>query len=81
MVDESGRTKVRMRGYMHLYRHREDMRMCRPMPTSLRTLRDVLYTQVRGSDGSQAWTCCGPVLLMCAVLLIGEGKPVRKIHI
>ena len=59
VVDESGRAMVRMRGYMHLYRHREDARMCRPMPASLRTLRDVLYTQVRGSDGSHA------VLLKC----------------
>ena len=47
VVDESGRAMVRMRGYKHLYRHREDARMCRPMPASLRTLRDVLYKQVR----------------------------------
>ena len=59
VVDDSGGTKVRVRGYMHLYRHKEDMRMCRPMPASLCTLRDDLYTQVRGSDGSYA------LLLMC----------------
>ena len=59
VVDDSGGIKVRMRGYMHLYRHKEDMRMCRPMPASLCTLRDDLYTQVRGSDGSYA------LLLMC----------------
>ena len=47
VLDESGSTIVRMRGYMHLYRHHDDCRMCRPMPASLRTLRDVLYTQVR----------------------------------
>ena len=54
VVDESGGTNVRMRGYMHLYRHNQDMRMCRPMPASLRALRDVLYNQVRGSADSHA---------------------------
>ena len=47
VVDESGRAMVRMRGYMHLYRHREDARMCHPMPASLSILRDTLYSQVR----------------------------------
>ena len=56
--DEAGRTMVRMRGYMHLYRHREDMRMCRPMPASLRALRDALYSQVWGYF---SWpVCCAP---------------------
>ena len=31
VVDESGRATVRMRWYTHLYRHREDARMCRPL--------------------------------------------------
>ena len=47
VVDESGGATVRMRGYTHLYRHREDARMCRPMLASLRTLRDALYSQVK----------------------------------
>ena len=56
--DEAGRAMVRMRGYMHLYRHREDMRMCRPMPASLRALRDALYSQVWGYF---SWpVCCAP---------------------
>ena len=57
VVDDSGRTTVRMRGYMHLYRHKEDMRMCRPMPASLLALRDVLYTQV-SADLMAHTLCC-----------------------
>ena len=46
-VNESGDLVGRMRGYMHLYRHREDQRMCRPMPVSLCSIRDALYSEVR----------------------------------
>jgi hypothetical protein len=46
-LDESGELVAPMRGYNHLYRHHEDQCMCRPMPPSLRTLGDELYTQVR----------------------------------
>jgi len=47
-VDESGELVARKRGYFHLYRHHEEPCMCRPMPPSLLTLRDELYTQVCG---------------------------------
>ena len=46
-VNESGDLVGRMRGYVHLDRHREDRAMCRPMPDSLRSIRDALYSKVR----------------------------------
>ena len=50
VVDESGGATVRMRGYTHLYRHREDARMCRPMLASLRTLPLAGCTVLAGED-------------------------------
>ena len=49
-VNDGGEVLGLMRGYSHLYRHREDQRMCRPMPASLCSLRDALYTQVCASS-------------------------------
>ena len=46
-LDETGARVGYMRGYSHLYRHREDKRLCRPMPPGLTALRDRLYTQAR----------------------------------
>ena len=44
--NEAGDLVTYLRGYKHLYRHREDQFICRPMPPSLRNLRDALYAQV-----------------------------------
>ena len=47
-LDTAGARVARMRGYGHLYRHRKDKYMCRPMPPSLCKLWDALFTQVCG---------------------------------
>lgn len=52
-LDSTGARVGYMRGYSHLYRHREDKRMCRPMPPGLTALRDRLYTQVRATNPSR----------------------------
>ena len=41
-LDEKGTRAGYMRGYSHLYRHRDDKRLCRPMPPRLTALRDAL---------------------------------------
>ena len=61
-LDEKGTRVGYMRGYSHLYRHREDKRLCRPMPPRLTALRDALYSQVNARRAPATQRTANPAL-------------------